>query len=57
MQKRKQKQNSFNSTLTSISEDTDAEMMEDQKKKQEKNPSKRLSLFRRRLNNVIMPAW
>jgi hypothetical protein len=56
MQKRKQKQNSFNSTLTSISEETDTEMMEAQKKKQEKNPSKRLSFFRRRNNNAIMPG-
>jgi hypothetical protein len=55
MQKRK-KQNSFNSTLTSISEATDTEMMEDQKKKQEKNPSKRLSFFRRRHNDAIMPG-
>jgi hypothetical protein len=54
MQKRKQKQNSFSSTLSSISEDTDTDMMEDHKKKQEKNPSKYLSLFRRRHNNVIM---
>jgi hypothetical protein len=58
MQKRKQKQkqSSFNTILTSISEHTDTEMMEDQKKKQEKHPFKRLSLFRRRHNNVIMRA-
>jgi hypothetical protein len=38
------------------SEATDTEMMEDQKKKQEKNPSKRLSFFRRRHNDAIMPG-
>jgi hypothetical protein len=41
MQRRKQ--NSFITTLTSISEELDTEMMEDQKKK----PSKRPSFFRR----------
>jgi hypothetical protein len=62
MHKRKLMQNrsSFNCTLTSISEEPDTEMMEDDKKKQEMNPpkrlSKRLSFFRRRHNNAIMPG-
>jgi hypothetical protein len=48
MQKRKEKPNSFSTTLTAISEEMDTEMIEDQKKKQEKNPFKRPFLFRRR---------
>jgi hypothetical protein len=46
MQKRKQ--NRFNTTLKSISEDTDTEVVEDQMEKEEKNPSKRTFLVRRR---------